>query len=108
VLTVSFLFTGVHQLSTQGVAFWILMGRSLLIRVRKLESSGVTMGWVGVCSLVVISVLLGADWGDLCCTIRLVKVFSSLCLSLYGSTIPYTSCLRNYPLIKFSRLTKNR
>ncbi|KAK2421622.1 hypothetical protein QL285_032232 [Trifolium repens] len=41
------LFTGVHQLSTHGAAYWILMGRVILIQVRKLVSSGVSTGWVG-------------------------------------------------------------
>jgi hypothetical protein len=57
VLTVGSLSTGVHQLSTYGAAFWILMGRVILIRVRKLVSNGVSTGWVGVLS--------GGHWGIL-------------------------------------------
>jgi hypothetical protein len=50
VLTISSLSTGVHKLSTQGASFWILMGRTLLIRVQKLVSSGISTGWVDVLS----------------------------------------------------------
>ncbi|MCI66955.1 hypothetical protein A2U01_0088213, partial [Trifolium medium] len=35
-----------HKLLTHGAAFWISMGRSLLIRVRELVSSGIFMGRV--------------------------------------------------------------
>jgi hypothetical protein len=52
VLMVGSFPTGVHQLLTHGAAFWILMGRTLLIRVRKLVFSGVSTGWVDV-SLVI-------------------------------------------------------
>jgi hypothetical protein len=34
----------------QRAAFWIMMGRTLLIRVRKLVSSGVSTGWICVFS----------------------------------------------------------
>jgi hypothetical protein len=44
----SSLFTGDHQLLTQGAAFWIMTGRALLIRVRELVSNGIYTGWVGV------------------------------------------------------------
>jgi hypothetical protein len=47
--------TGVHQLSTWGVVFWIQMGRVILIQVRKLVSSSVSTSWVGVFS--------GGYWG---------------------------------------------
>jgi hypothetical protein len=50
VSNVSPLSTGVHQLLTQWAAFWILMDRALLIRVRELVSSGISMSWVGVLS----------------------------------------------------------
>jgi hypothetical protein len=75
VLIVSSLFISVHQLSTQRVAYWIMMDRTLLIRVRKLVSSGVSTGWVGVFS--------DGHWRiSVDGTVRggLVKVFSSLCL----------------------------
>jgi hypothetical protein len=39
-----------HQLLTQGAAFWILIGWSLLIRDRELVSSDISMGQVGVFS----------------------------------------------------------
>jgi hypothetical protein len=48
------------------------------------------------------------DWGDVWYTFWLVKVFLSLCLSLYDSTIPYIFSLKNYLLIKFSRLKKKQ
>jgi hypothetical protein len=50
VLTVSSLSTDVHKLSIYGAAFWILMGRVILIRVWKLVSSGVSTGWIDVFS----------------------------------------------------------
>jgi hypothetical protein len=42
--------TVVHQLLTQENVFFILMGRSLLIRDRELESTGIFMGQVDVFS----------------------------------------------------------
>jgi hypothetical protein len=39
-----------QQLLIQGVVFWILMGRSLLIRNRELKSSGISSGRIDVCS----------------------------------------------------------
>jgi hypothetical protein len=50
VLTVSSISTGVHQLSTYEAAFWIMMSRISLIRVRKSVFSGVSTGWVDVFS----------------------------------------------------------
>ncbi|PNX90919.1 hypothetical protein L195_g047047 [Trifolium pratense] len=38
--------TGAPSILARGAAFWILMGRSLLIQDRELESSGIFMGWV--------------------------------------------------------------
>jgi hypothetical protein len=112
VLTAIYLSTNVHQLPTQGVAFWILMGRSLLIRVRKLVSSDVSTSWVGVLFgghwWILVGVLLGVNLGDIWYTFWLVKVFLSLCLFLYDSTISYTSCLKNCPLIKLSQFKKKR
>jgi hypothetical protein len=46
----SSLSTGVNQFLTQGAAFWILVGRTLLIRVRQLVFSGISTGWIGVFS----------------------------------------------------------
>jgi hypothetical protein len=47
-INLGFLSMGVHQLLTQGVAFWILMGQTLLIRVRELVYSDISTGWVDV------------------------------------------------------------
>jgi hypothetical protein len=44
------LSTGVHQLLAHKVAFWILMGRSFLLRDRELASSDIFLGRVGVLS----------------------------------------------------------
>jgi hypothetical protein len=63
----------VHQLLTQGAAFWTLMGQTLLIR--ELVSSDISMSWVGVLS--------GGHWWFsidglgwcVWCTFWLVKVF---------------------------------
>jgi hypothetical protein len=81
------------------------MGRVILIRVRELVSSGVSIGWVG--GHWCFSIDVGVDWGTIWCNFCLVKVFSSLCLLMYVLTIPYTSCLWNCSLIKFSRFKKN-
>jgi hypothetical protein len=47
------LFTGIHQLLSQRAASWILMGRALLIRVRKLVSSCVFTSWVDVSPVII-------------------------------------------------------
>jgi hypothetical protein len=44
----SFLSTVAHQLSAYGVAFWMLMGQSLLIRDWESVSSGISLGRVDV------------------------------------------------------------
>jgi hypothetical protein len=90
-ICLSFHSTVVHQLLAHEGVFWILMGRSLLIRDRELESREIFLSWVGEfsCSLE----------ADECLSkngIRVGPLLGSVCLGTFHWCSAY---IRNFCLV---------